>query len=415
MKILLVTRGSQGDVLPYLAVASELAKRGHDVTVNLPQIFEETIKPYGLKYVLQQFDDIGGMIDNAAQQSRRFGPFLKWMRDVIDKQFDQLIPLMREHDILVSTNSEFSAPSIAEYYGKPLIRTAYAPFLPGNRIPPATFPFPKPGNIITPAFLWKLMNRMSNFMVRGTINKNRATYGLPPIRNFGYHAGENSHNYLMFSHHLGDTDPDWTFKWAVGGYCFNDTFPYDETAYQEMMEFVKQDNSPILFFTLGSCNSKDGNRFCQSLVHICQKQGYRLIIGSGWAKTGIELVPDEHLFLMTRPLPHHLIFPHCEGVIHHGGCGTTHSVARAGKPQIITPLIIDQPYWAYRTQQLGLGPGALKIAKASEEEIERSVRDLVTNAAYKRNAIRLGERIRKEEGTNNMCDYIERFRSSNNC
>lgn len=414
MKILLVTRGSQGDVLPYLAVASELSRRGHDVTVNLPQIFEDTIKPYKLKYVLQHFDDISGMIDNAAQRSQKFGPFLKWMRDVIDKQFEQLIPLLQEHDILVSTNSEFSVASVAEYCRKPLIRTAYAPFLPGKKIPPATFPFPKPGKIITPALLWKFMNRMSNFMVKGTINKNRAKYGLPPIKNFGFHAGDNSYNYLMYSQYLGDTDPDWRFKWAIGGYCFNDTFTYDEAAYQEMMAFVKQDSSPILFFTLGSCNSKDGSRFCQALIRICQKHGYRLIIGSGWAKTGIEFIPNNLLFLMKHPVPHNLIFPHCEGVIHHGGCGTTHSVARAGKPQIITPLIIDQPYWAYRTQQTGIGPGALKISKASEEEIERKVCALVTNTDYKRNAIELGKMIQDEGGIKNICDYIEKFQSTAN-
>ena len=64
MKILLVTRGSQGDVLPYLAIAAELERRGHEVTINLPQIFEETVKPYGFKYVLKQFDDNAGMIES---------------------------------------------------------------------------------------------------------------------------------------------------------------------------------------------------------------------------------------------------------------------------------------------------------------------------------------------------------------
>lgn len=98
---------------------------------------------------MQQFDDIGGMIDSAAQNSHKFRPFLKWMRNVIDKQFDQLIPLLKEHDILVSTNSEFAVASIAEYCKKPLIRTAYAPFLPGKKIPPAVLPFPKPNPIIT--------------------------------------------------------------------------------------------------------------------------------------------------------------------------------------------------------------------------------------------------------------------------
>ena len=112
---------------------------------------------------------------------------------------------------------------------------------------------------------------------------------------------------------------------------------------------------------------------------------------------------------MKQPVPHNLLFPHCDGVIHHGGCGTTHSVGRAGKPQLITPLIIDQPYWSYRIHQLGLGPEGLKIAKASEQEIERKVCDLVTNPLYKKNAAHIGEMIQKEGGIKNICDSIERF------
>ena len=254
-----------------------------------------------------------------------------------------------------------------------------------------------------------LMNRMTYLMVKETSNKYRAKYGLAPIRNFGYHAGERSYNYLLFSQHLGNVDPDWTFEWSIGGYCFNDTFQYDEKAYEEMISFVDSAQSPIIFFTLGSCSSKDGNRFSKALVDICKKHDYRLIIGSGWAKTGITLQADKHLFLMKQPVPHNLIFRHCDGVIHHGGCGTTHSVGRAGKPQLITPLIIDQPYWSYRIHQLGLGPEGLKIAKASEQEIERKVCDLVTNPLYKKNAAHIGEMIQKEGGIKNICDSIERF------
>ena len=409
MKVLLVTRGSQGDVFPYLAIAEELVKRGHQITVNLPQIFEKTIQPYGLAYVLQDFDDINGMLESAGQKSQSFRPFLEWTRRIIDKQFEQLIPLLERHDILVSTNSEFAVASIAEYCKKPLIRTSYAPLLPSRNIPPATLPFPKPNPIVTPGILWTIMNRMTNFMVRGTVNRNRAAYGLPAIRNFGYHAGEHSYNFMLYSQHLGSVDPEWPFKWGIGGYCFNDTFSYDTKAYKEMMAFVKGANTPIIFFTLGSCSAKDGNRFCEALLRVCQRHGYRLIIGSGWAKTGIDLQSNEQIYLQKQPVPHTLIFPHCAGVIHHGGCGTTHSVARACVPQLITPLLIDQPYWAYRTQLLGVGPGSLKIAKASEKEIEHKVCDLVSNPLYKTNALKLGRLIQEENGVKNICDFIERF------
>ena len=112
---------------------------------------------------------------------------------------------------MVSTNSEFAATSVAEFCKKPLIRTAYAPFLPGKKIPPAVLPFPKPNPFIPPRILWKIMNRMTNFMVKSTINKNRATYNMPPIKNFGYHAGRYSFNYLMYSQYLGSVDTDWQY------------------------------------------------------------------------------------------------------------------------------------------------------------------------------------------------------------
>ena len=68
------------------------------------------------------------------------------------------------------------------------------------------------------------------------------------------------------------------------------------------------------------------------------------------------LANEKDVFLLTHTIPHSLRFPHCDAVMHHGGAGTTHSVARTGKPQVIMPLIIDQPYWTYRVQQLKIGP-----------------------------------------------------------
>lgn len=411
MKILLVTRGSQGDVLPYLGVARELVKRGHEVTVNLPRIFEETAKSYHLNYVLQSFDDISGLMADVAKESKSVGTVLQWTRDTIGAQFDQLIPLLQEHDILVATNTEFAATSVAEYCRKPVIRTAYAPFLPGNKIPPAVLPFPKPNPIFQPRLLWFMMNRMSNFTAKSTVNQNRAKHGLPPIRNFGHNASQSANNYMMYSRFLGQTDPEWDrkFRWKIGGYCFNDTFEYDESAYRELLSFIKGADMPVLFFTLGSCSAKDRDRFCEMLLGVCKRHDYRLVVGSGWAKTGEAMKPDEHLYLMQHPIPHYLIFPHCDALIHHGGSGTTHSAARAGKPQLITPLIIDQPYWAYRVQQLGVGPERVKISKVTEKELDRKICDLITNPLYKKNAAALGEQIQNEGGIGNLCDYIESF------
>ena len=114
------------------------------------------------------------------------------------------------------------------------------------------------------------------------------------------------------------------------------------------------------------------------------------------------LANEKDVFLLTHTIPHSLRFPHCDAVMHHGGAGTTHSVARTGKPQVIMPLIIDQPYWTYRVQQLKIGPERIKIGK-----------DLVANPVYKKNAGELGEKIRSEQSTDNFCDFIESIVSEN--
>ncbi len=163
MKILLVTRGSQGDVYPYLTLAAGLMKKGHTVTISLPEEFEEHAVASGLTAVYQKFDSIGELMDGAAQTKQKMQHLLKWMRRVIDMQFEQLIPLLEQHDLLIASNTEFAAVSLAEYCNKPVIRTAYGPFIPGNKIPPPALPFPKPNRLFTPAFFLENVEYLHQF------------------------------------------------------------------------------------------------------------------------------------------------------------------------------------------------------------------------------------------------------------
>lgn len=407
MKLFLVTRGSQGDIYPYLTLAAELKKRGHEVTLSLPQIFENLAKSFDISYVLQAYDDIGGMIEGAAETKQKTKHILKWVRRVIDKQFEEFIPILEEHDMLISANTEFAAVSVAEYCKKTIVRTAFAPFLPGTQIPPPVMPWPKANSVFTPKFLWRMLNVGTNFMVLKTLNKNRKQRGMPPIKNFGLHSAGTADNFLMFSRYLGNTDSTWKYKWDIGGYCFNDALPYDEETYQQLITFIRKDNKPSVFFTLGSCDAKNKDKISEWLLDICSRQGYKLIIGSGWSNTGTNLQDNPDVFIVDKPIPHSLIFPNCDAIIHHGGCGTTHSAARAGKPQMVFPLIIDQHYWGNRVFELGVGPDRVKISKVAKKQLEDKVNDLVNNPSYKENAAALGEKIQSEQSIENVCAYIE--------
>ncbi|MDR0569239.1 MAG: glycosyltransferase [Spirochaetaceae bacterium] len=401
MKILLVSRGSQGDVYPYLALASELTALNHEITISLPAVFEKEAKSFGLNYALQGGDDIIGMVEHSTNTK----DLLAWTQRVIHAQFDELIPLVKRYDIMVASNTEFAAPTIAEYCKKTLIRTAYAPLLPGRKLPPPVMPIQR-NPLFTPSLQWKVLNIGLNLMVKKTLNAHRKQLGMPPIGDQGEHAPAHARNYLMYSRFLGETDPDWAYDWSIGGYCFNDLMQYDEVSYRKLLDFIQKDKKPAVFFTFGSCTSKNGDTFCEWLCDICAELDYKLIIGANWWKHGAQLQEKTHVFLLTTAVPHNLVFPLCGAIIHHGGSGTTHSAGRAGKPQLIVPILLDQFYWGNRVYRLGVGPDSVNLAKISRPALAVKVKDLVTNPEYQKNAAALGEQIRNEQGLKTLCEYI---------
>lgn len=405
MKLLLVTRGSMGDVYPYLALAAELQKRGHVVTLSVPRLFEKEAKDSGVHFILQAMDDIAGMIEDQPGTEK----LLEWTKRVIDSQFDEIIPLLKQHDMLIASNTEFAAPSIAEYCGKPCIRTAYGPFLPSTKISPPVFERPKPYFVFKPALLWNILNFGLNLMVKKTINKHRKALGMPLIKDQSKHAPLNSDNFLMYSKHLGETDSDWNCKWAIGGYFFNDIFSYQKEVLDEVYAFINKDERPTLFFSLGSCYAKQRDKFAEMLFEICTECNYKLIVNAGWWKVGERLQGHDNLFRIDKPIPHWFIFPHCTAIIHHGGAGTTHSAARSGRPQLVVPLLLDQPYWGNRVKETGIGHGSVNIKKISRKQLEQKIVDLVNNPAYKENARVMSELVRNENGLENICRYIESY------
>jgi UDP:flavonoid glycosyltransferase YjiC (YdhE family) len=406
MKLLLVTRGSQGDVYPYLCLAIELKNLGHQVTLSIPRFFEKQAKDTGVPFVLQASDDIVGMLEETPDTQN----LLEWTRRIIESQFKELIPLLNKHDILISANTEFAAPSIAEYCGKPCIRTAYGPFIPSRKIPPPVFPWAKTHPIFT-TLLWALLNSGLNLMVRKTLNKNRKALGMPPIKDQADHAPANSDNVLMYSKYLGNVDNDWKYKWNISGYCIHDLLPYEKKDLEEIIGFIEKDKRPTVYFSLGSVNlnPKQRDRFSGLLFDICTENNYKLLISAGWWNVGAQLENRDNLFRMNKVIPHCLIFPHCDGIIHHGGSGTTHSAARSGKPQMVAPIVLDQFYWSNRVKELGIGPGAVRIKGISKKNLEQKTIDLLNNPLYKEKAHSLGILIRNEGGIENLCRHIEGY------
>ncbi|HTI26463.1 MAG TPA: nucleotide disphospho-sugar-binding domain-containing protein, partial [Kutzneria sp.] len=75
----------------------------------------------------------------------------------------------------------------------------------------------------------------------------------------------------------------------------------------------------------------------------------RVILARGWADLDVEDC------FVIGDVNQQALFPRVAAVVHHGGAGTTHTAARAGAPQVVVPQIGDQPQFAARVAELGIG------------------------------------------------------------
>ncbi len=79
-------------------------------------------------------------------------------------------------------------------------------------------------------------------------------------------------------------------------------------------------------------------------------------------------------------------------VVHHGGAGTTTAATRAGLPQVLVPQMFDQPYFARRVRELGVGTSITGEPKA--ESLTSALAELRPEVAER--AGRVGGAVRTD-------------------
>ena len=103
--------------------------------------------------------------------------------------------------------------------------------------------------------------------------------------------------------------------------------------------------------------------------------------------------------------PHEQLFPLMSACVHHGGAGTTGASLRAGKPTIICPFFGDQPFWAKRVEDLGVGPKAIERRKLSSDFLAAAIVEATSNPIHA--AARGGTgRSHSRRGRRGQCDRI---------
>jgi UDP:flavonoid glycosyltransferase YjiC (YdhE family) len=403
LRILLATVGSRGDVQPMLGLAQTLAARGHVPVVAAPANFETWVRTQGFEFAPLGTDVQAFLSANAGVLTGNVFSAL----GTITRYFAQEIPLWARQaaqaaqgaDAVVWAGLAVVVPSVAEHLHLPAMGVNYSNCLiPSGMHPPPTISrHGMPGWINR--LLWQMNRLMSQRMMGNPVNAARRAWGLPDV-DFREHIFDGCHYALASDEVLFPRDPAWAperFRYA-NYIFFDDPAPLDAE-----LEAWLADGEPPVFVGFGSMSGEGIDKAGKVIVDGVSATGRRCIVGAGWAGLGSHGLPKG--WRVVRDAPHALLFPRMAAVVHHGGAGTMAQVLRAGVPQVILPLFMDQFHHAHRLHLASLVPRPTPMERVSARSLADAINAALALPPGPREAV--AQRLRASDGRGAIADQVE--------
>ncbi|MCD9196247.1 glycosyltransferase [Streptomyces albireticuli] len=350
MRALLSTYGSRGDVEPLVALAVRLRELGAEVRVCAPPDEDFARRLAGARVPLVPVGPSARALTKAGAAPSSLP---RRAAELIAEQFDTVTAAAEGCDVLVATGmmpAAAGALSVAEKLGVRSVSVTFQQLtLPAPHRAPLAYPGrPFPPEVTDNRVLWDLDARSNNALFGEALNTNRASAGLPPV--------DDVRAYVIGDRPWLATDPaldPWretpeldvvqTGAW---------TLPDERPLPAELVEFLEAGEPPVYvgFGSMPMGTSEDAARVA---IEAIRAQGRRALVGRGWAD--LTLIDGHADCFAVGEANHQALFGKVAAVVHHGGAGTTTTATRAGTPQVVVPQATDQPYWAARVADLGIG------------------------------------------------------------
>jgi UDP:flavonoid glycosyltransferase YjiC (YdhE family) len=150
-------------------------------------------------------------------------------------------------------------------------------------------------------------------------------------------------------------------------------------------------------FTLGSFVARSGGDFYRACMAAAASLDLRaVVLAHGDDAARLRENAPAGVFVADY-VPHAELFPRACLVAHHGGIGTSAQALRAGKPQLVTPFLADQPDNAARLARLGLAR-VVDGRAITAARISRELKILLETPDYARRAQEAAGMIANEDG-----------------
>ncbi|NUL01670.1 glycosyltransferase family 1 protein [Streptomyces lunaelactis] len=373
MRVVLSTYGSRGSVEPIAGLAVRLKELGAEVRVCAPpdEEFAKRLAQVGVEMV-PTGQPVRPLVTTVTPGSA--AGLAQRAAELMAAQFDTVAAAATGCDALVATGplpATAGARSVAEKLGIRYVHVSHQPVsLPSpHRRPPARRGQPLPPDATDNRALWDLDAQIANTMFGEMLNTQRASIGLPPVDNVRDYAFT-AQPWLATDPILDPWQPTDLDVVQTGAWTLTDERPLPA----ELVAFLDAGTPPV-YVGLGSTPMRAPKDVARAVIEAIRAHSRRAVVSRGWAD--LALIDDQDDCFVVGEVNHQALFRRAAAVVHHGGAGTTTTATWAGAPQVVVPQGGDQPYWAGRVAELGIG-AALDGPTPTAESLSAALKTALT-------------------------------------
>lgn len=420
MKIGIQTWGSNGDVRPLLALADGLQKAGHQVTLVVSSIDNQSYAAIcqqlniGYRQIPEHIDF---PMEDFAERSFKMNP-LQWLRALLDEAFfpneqaifDAAQTLVAENDCVIGHHFLYPLKLAALLQNKPFYSVTFCHAAIANPLLPP-FGFPDLGRYLNP-ISWQLLDAIFNWILKRPLTRLWREAGQTPPANM---LSE-----LLTSQQLNLVAVDPLFcrgseRWpAFNQPCGFLNLSEDERYWHwpdDLLDFLADGPAPV-YMTFGSLQQAVPEWSMDLFLSAVEQSACRAIIQTSSPRFPAGSQQGNVYFIGKHP--HQPVFKRCAAVVHHGGAGTTHAATRSGCPSVVVPFMDEQLFWARQLQALGLAAKPLPAKRVTANSLAQAIQNIVSNSHYHNTAQQLSTGMQRQDGVGKAVALLtEQFQRMN--
>jgi UDP:flavonoid glycosyltransferase YjiC (YdhE family) len=404
MKITFLTYGTDGDTRPLLALARAVVTRGHEAHVLADVAGAPLARTLGIPFTALAGDmraaflpggAFGRLVRDGASMTRLTRACAMLARDHTLPWMESACEVARGSDALVYSGlAGFVGLAVADGLGIPCIGAAMWPMTPTRAFAPPFLPahrMPGWANLLA----HRAFEHLAWSMFGPALNRaRRQVFGVAPRR----HPWRDVPMLYGCSPALLAPPADWpdhaevTGAWALPA-------GQDWQPPPALQAFLVDGPAPV-YIGFGSMAGIGQSTLVDAVRAVAASR--RVVFQPGWSGIDPAGLPADVFVLGDTP--HDWLFPRMALVVHHGGAGTSHAVARAGVPSVVVPFAGDQFFWAARMT----GQGIAVTCPAAGLDGERLVQTVAAASAprVRAQAQRVGQAMRDEDGVSTAVDRL---------